>query len=94
MQNVIVNTGNKLSSVSGTNAIDAYRIRTLIAALDMLIKTKGRLQPTCGFNMTYGLKLATQYTGNKYKRTEGERAKAELKLILEQRLRHIEIINN
>lgn len=91
MKNQIVNKGGKLQSVSGESAMDVMRIRTLMVGLNMLVNTGGRLQPTRGFTLTKALKMATEYTGNKYKRTEGRRAHEELGKIMNLRLQHIEI---
>lgn len=92
MQNQIVNKGARLQSVSGRDAMDAMRIRTLMISIKMLVDTNGKLQPTRGFTLTKGLAMATEYTGNKYKRTEGIRAQEELQKILDIRLQHIEIV--
>lgn len=92
MSNTIVNKNGQLSSVSGESAVDCYRIRTLVIALKMIVDTGGRLIPTRGFTLTKGLAMATEYTGNKYKRTEGAKAMEELQKILDLRLQHVEII--
>lgn len=89
MSGTIINKNGSLSSCSGTDAVDIYRIRCLISALGLLEKG---IKPTRGFTITYGLTLATQYTGNKYKRTEIEQAKQDLDKIMQLRLQHVEII--
>lgn len=67
---------------SGEKAVDAFRIATLISAIGLL---KAGIIPTRGMTMTKALKIATEYTGIKYKRTEADKAAANLKHILDIR---------
>lgn len=92
MAGTIVNKNGQLSSCTGVDAVDIYRIRTLMIGLKMIVESKGRMIPTRGFTLTKALAMASQYTGNKYKRTEGERAQDELKKIMELRLQHVEVV--
>lgn len=72
-----------LACASGFEAVDCVRVAHLIMGIKMLHKTGGRLIPTRGFTMKRGLTMASQYTGRAYKRTEVEKALADLKVWLE-----------
>lgn len=67
---------------AGEKAVDAFRIATLISAIGLL---KAGIIPTRGMTMTKALKMATEYTAIKYKRTEADKAAANLKSILDIR---------
>lgn len=69
-----------LSCASGKEAVECVRVATLMSAIGLL--THG-IQPTRGFTMKKALTMATTYTGQKYKRTETEKAKSDLKVWLE-----------
>lgn len=87
--NTITNRNGKLSSIEGENAIDAYRIKVLISSIKLL---QAGIRPNRSFTITYALSLATEYTGQKYKRNELEKAKEDLAKIMDLRLQHIEIV--
>lgn len=72
-----------LSSLQGKEAVDVYRVAQLMSSIRMMVKTNGRLIPTRGFTMKKALTMATSYTGVSYKRTEAEKAIADLKVWLE-----------
>jgi hypothetical protein len=61
----------------GTDATNFFRAATLHSALGLL---KAGITPTRGFTLTKGLKMVTQYTQKPYKRTEVDKARADLKL--------------
>lgn len=69
-----------LACASGTEAIECVRVATLMSAIGLL--THG-IQPTRGFTMKKALTMATTYTKVTYKRTEHEKARADLKVWLE-----------
>lgn len=85
---ITLNEKGQPISYSGENAVDAFRIRTLSSALKLL---SVGITPTRGLTMTRALGMATQYTGQKYKRTEVQRARDDLEKILAIRIQHIEI---
>lgn len=63
---------------SGPDAVDYFRARTLKSAIQMYVKSGGQIIPTRGVGITKMLAMASEYTGNKYKRTEAVRAIDEL----------------
>jgi hypothetical protein len=65
---------------SGHDAVQCYRVAVLMQSLSLL--SKG-IRPTRGLTMKKALLIAKEYTGQDYKRTEWERAKADLKVWLE-----------
>lgn len=85
-RSTITNKGDQLSSISGEDGIDVMRIRTLMLSINMLVIS--------GFTLTKALKMATEYTGQTYKRSESDarRAHADLGKIMQLRLRHIEVV--
>jgi hypothetical protein len=62
---------------AGPDAVNFFRAATLRSALGLL---KVGITPTRGLTMTKALKMVTPYTGQKYKRTEVDRASADLKV--------------
>ena len=78
--NITYDTKGNAISFSGTEAVDVFRCATLMSALGLL---KVGITPTRGLTMTKALKMATEYTGQAYKRTEADRARADLKVWLE-----------
>lgn len=65
---------------AGAAAVDVFRAITLKSALKM---TKVGLIPTRGFTLTKGLKMATQYTGKPYKRTQLDAALVDLQAVID-----------
>ena len=61
-------------SFAGREAVEVFRVASLISAIRFSLKTGGKMQITRGFTLTKGLKMASQYTGRPYKRTEAELA--------------------
>lgn len=57
---------------SGPGGTDVFRARMLVSSLRLWAKTK--IIPTKGFGIDKMLKLALEYTGVKYKRSEADRA--------------------
>lgn len=64
----------------GRDAIELFRAATLKTALKLL---SVGITPTHGFTMKRSLELTAQYTGQKYKRTEVQRAIADLTVWIE-----------
>lgn len=60
---------------AGRDAIQLYRATMLRSAIKLATK---RIQITRGLTMTKALAYASEYTGQKYKRTEAERAITDL----------------
>jgi hypothetical protein len=67
-------------SFDGPDAVEVYRVAVLIQAIGLL--SKG-IKPTRFLTMKKALLMAKEYTGQDYKRTEAERARADLKVWLE-----------
>ena len=65
-------------SASGKDAMRVMQVNTIITGIKMHIQTNGRMILTRGATITKLLGMATTYTGRKYKRTERERAIADL----------------
>ena len=63
-------------SFVGPDAVNMYRAYTLVSAIGLLQKG---MQPTRGFTMKKALDMATGYTNKKYKRTQSEEARADVK---------------
>ncbi len=76
MKSTITNENGQLKSITGRDGMDVMRIRTLMLAIKCLVDTNGRMQVTRGWNMKRCLESAAEYTGNKYKRSEGQRRAA------------------
>lgn len=89
---ITVNKTGNPTSFSGDKAVDVFRslmpFRCLHSALGLL---KNGIKPSRGWTITRALEMATEYTGNKYKRTEIEKAQEELKKIENLRVRTIPI---
>jgi hypothetical protein len=68
------------ASFVGRDAVEIVRVATLMSAIGLL--SKG-ITPTRGLTMTKALAMATPYTGKKYKRTEAEAARKDLKAWVE-----------
>jgi hypothetical protein len=64
----------------GPDAVEVFRVAVLMQAIGLL--SKG-IKPTRGLTMKKALLIAKEYTGQDYKRTEFERARADLKVWLE-----------
>jgi hypothetical protein len=69
-------------SFKGPEAVDIYRIKSLKMAIKM---AEGGMMLTRGMSKTRCLKMATEYTGIKYKRTEAAKAMEHLDMIAEGR---------
>lgn len=77
MSDSYIQTGIGGTMFSGPDAVSFFRAATLRAALGLL---KVGITPTRGLTKTKALALVTGYTGKKYKRTEIDRASADLKV--------------
>lgn len=88
---ITVDKDNKPTSFSGDKSVDIFRIRVLHSALGLL---KVGIRPTRGLNITKALKMATEYTGKKYKICQIDEARADLKKIESLRINHIDIIQS
>lgn len=68
---------------AGPKAVDVFRIATLRSALGMLLRG---LTPTRGFTFKKGLRMAQEYTGKVYKRSQTQDAINDLgALFIERR---------
>jgi hypothetical protein len=67
-------------SFAGPDAVALVRATVLRSSLGLL---QNGIQPTRGFTMTKALAMVTHYTGVAYKRTEVEKAKADLTVWIE-----------
>lgn len=93
-----IDTSNRITfkngeaqSFVGPKAVDAFRIATLKSAIRLL---KVGITPTRGLTMTKALKMATEYTGAKYKRTETDKALNDLSAVLDKRKSECVLIKN
>lgn len=77
MTDSIITTSAGGTMFAGPDAVNLFRAATLKSALGLL---KVGICPTRGLTMTKALKMATEYTKKKYKRTEADRAIADIKL--------------
>lgn len=68
----------ELKMLVGRDAMQLMRVRTVMSGLKMYIDMNGRMILTRGATITVLLKIATEYTGRKYKRTEAARALSDL----------------
>lgn len=89
MENSITNHAGG-TMFSGPKGVDVFRIATLSSGIGLL---QNGITPTRGLSMTKALKMATEYTGKKYKRTESDIARADLADILKIKKAEIEIEN-
>lgn len=65
---------------SGPDAVAYFRARALRAAIQMYVKSNGQIIPTRGMGITKMLATASEFTGNKYKRTQTAQALADLNI--------------
>lgn len=79
MQNSITHHQGGGVSFVGVKAVDTFRVAVLLSALGLL--SKG-ITPTRGLTKTKAFKMASEYTGRKYKLTEFEAARADLAEVL------------
>lgn len=90
MNQIRYNNNGDATSFSGAKAVDVFRVAALSSALGMLSKgLKMR-----GVTLTSALKIAGEYTGKKYKRTDAEKAREDLKAILADKKTQVEHITN
>lgn len=75
-----ITIGKGHTTFVGPDATNLYRAAVIRSALRLL--TQG-IKPTRGATMTGTLKLVQGYTGKTYKRTEAERAMADLTVWIE-----------
>lgn len=80
---IVYNKDGSLSALVGADAVSLMRVRTIMSGIEMNIKTNGQMILTRGATITKLLTMATEYTGQKYKRTEKERALKDLKVWFE-----------
>ena len=73
---LVANKEGVVTSYIGPDATHLFRVKMLRHALKGWLKFK--MLPTRGVNMTKMLKMAEEYTGNKYKRTEVQYAIEDL----------------
>jgi hypothetical protein len=70
-----ISHGRGGTTFAGPDAVNYFRAATLRSGLGLL---KVGIRPTRGLTVTRALKLVTEYTGKKYKRTEIDIARADL----------------
>lgn len=80
---IVYNKKGEMVALHGKDAVSCMRVATIMSGIRMNIQTKGRMQLTRGANITHLLKLAGQYTGKTYKRTQKEVALADLQAWLD-----------
>lgn len=77
---ITYNQKGQAVSFSGPDAVECYRVALLMQSLSLM--SKG-IKPTRGFTWKKAFAMAKTYTGQDYKRSEWEKAKADLKVWLE-----------
>lgn len=65
---------------SGPDAVAYFRACTLASAIQLYVKTNGRVIPTRGMGITRMLQTASEFTGVKYKRTQTAQALNDLNI--------------
>lgn len=65
---------------AGPDAVAVFQAAALSSGIGLMAKG---IRPQRGWTMTKALAKASEYTGQKYKRTEHERARADLKVWIE-----------
>lgn len=69
-----IRQNGELSMAVGPDAMRVVRVGYIIQGLKMDVATNGRMQLTRNATPTKLLKLATEYTGKKYRRTQKQEA--------------------
>lgn len=72
-----------LSSAEGPDAMRLMRAAHIKSGISIHVRTQGRMQITRGWGIMRLLDAATELTGQKYKRNEGERAMRDLTVWIE-----------
>lgn len=75
---ITYNKDGSLSSLTGREAVELMRVQTIITGIKMNIRTGGKMQLTRGATITKLLKMAGDYTGKTYKRSEKQQAMDDL----------------
>jgi hypothetical protein len=73
-----VNKEGQITSHVGADAVRRFHAITVKHAIKMIGETNGKIIPTRGYNMKRGLLDAGKITGKVYKRTEWQKAIADL----------------
>jgi len=71
---IIYRADGSLSALVGKDAVSLMRVQTVITGIKMNIQTGGKMQLTRGATITNLLKIAGQYTGKTYKRSQKQEA--------------------
>lgn len=71
---IVHDKNGNLVALNGKDAVSLMRVQTIIQGIKMDIETNGRMQLTRGMTVGKLLKMATEYTGVTYKRTEKAKA--------------------
>lgn len=77
---IVYRKNGELSTLVGKDAVELARVRTIIMGIKINIRTGGKMMLTRGASITRLLEMAGKYTGKKYKRTEKEKAVADLEV--------------
>lgn len=86
-----VGRDGKVVCHSGPDAMLRVQAITLWSSLGLYQSTG--IIPTRGMGITYMMNLATQITGNKYKRKEIDRARTDLKTFADEMLAALPIVS-
>lgn len=79
---VIVNAQGAPTSFNGPAGVDVFRMRVMLSAAKLL--SKG-IRPNRAYTKTNVMAAISQYTGRKYKRTELDKAIADMQQALTAR---------
>lgn len=77
---ITYNAEGEATCFSGPDAVEVYRAAVLSSALGLL---RAGITPTRGLTATKALAMCHRYTGRRYKRTEVEQARADLRVWIE-----------
>lgn len=78
----------------GADAVRRFHAITVKHAIKMIGETGGKLIPTRGYNMKRGLIDASKITGKTYKRTEWQKAIADLDIWINNMTAALPVIQN
>lgn len=72
------NKDGSLRALVGRDAVELMRVQTIMTGIKMNIRTGGKMQLTRTATISNLLKLAGEYTGKKYKRSQKQEAYDDL----------------
>jgi hypothetical protein len=77
---ITYNKDGSLSCLTGKEAVELMRVQTIRMGIKMNIQTGGKMMLTRGATITNLLKMAGQYTGKTYTRSQKQQALDDLNM--------------